>query len=247
MQALCCVGSLRNYLLLLDVKKVQPPDPIITTLSELIRKIFNTKNFKGIVSPHEFLQAVGVASGGTYKIGSQSDPVALMSWIFNRLHNRLKSKRTAGMWLNPVYMSCAESIISKTFGGQLKVFTLDGQTWKTDIVPFKMLTLGVPSAPIFKDAQEKNVIPTVPIFQLLQKLDGQTEHTSSKGNLCRYSILKLPQYLVLNIKRFTQNNFFLEKNPTIVSFPMKNLDLAQCKLHRDNITICRPRRTIRRP
>ncbi|GFE54812.1 ubiquitin carboxyl-terminal protein [Babesia ovis] len=213
-QAICSVASIRNYLLLLDADRIQPPDSVVTTLVELIRKIYNTKNFKGIVSPHEFLQAVGVASKGAYKIGVQNDPVALMSWLFNRLHTKLRNKKTG------------ESIVSKTFGGELKVSTLDGQKWKEDVVPFKMLTLDVPSAPIFKDAQEKNVIPQVPIFQLLDKFNGQTEHTSGKGQLCRYRLWKLPKYLVLNVKRFTRNNFFLEKNPTIVSFPMKNLDMG---------------------
>ncbi|KAK1443627.1 ubiquitin carboxyl-terminal hydrolase like protein [Babesia gibsoni] len=213
-QALCCISTIRNYLLLLDVGRIQPPDPVITTLVELVKKIFNTKNFKGIVSPHEFLQAVGVASGGTYKIGTQGDPVALMSWLFNRLHSRLKSKKTY------------DSVISKAFGGELVIFTLDDQQWKEQIAPFRMLTLDVPNAPIFKDEHENNVIPTASIFQLLAKFDGMTEHTSSKGSLCRYRLWKLPEYLVINIKRFTRNNFFLEKNPTIISFPMKNLDLA---------------------
>ena len=27
------------------------------------------------------------------------------------------------------------------------------------------------------------------------------------------------------MKRFTRNNFFVEKNPTIVNFPVKNLEL----------------------
>lgn len=45
-----------------------------------------------------------------------------------------------------------------------------------------------------------------------------------------YTITALPQYLVLHMKRFTQNNFFLEKNPTIVTFPTTGLDLMSCKL-----------------
>ncbi|ORM41688.1 U4/U6.U5 tri-snRNP-associated protein 2 [Babesia sp. Xinjiang] len=213
-QVICSIATIRNYLLLLDTERIQPPDSVITTLVELIRKIYNTKNFKGIVSPHEFLQAVGVASKGVYKIGVQNDPVTLLSWIINRVHCRLKNKRTE------------ESVISKALGGQLKVSTLDGQTWKESFLPFKILTLDVPSAPIFKDAQEKNVIPQVSIFQLLQKYNGQSEHTSEKGNICRYRLWKLPEYLLINIKRFTRNNFFLEKNPTIVSFPMKNLEMG---------------------
>jgi len=36
----------------------------------------------------------------------------------------------------------------------------------------------------------------------------------------------LPNFLIINIKRFNMNTQFqMEKNPTIVSFPIKNLDL----------------------
>jgi hypothetical protein len=43
-----------------------------------------------------------------------------------------------------------------------------------------------------------------------------------------YKLLSLPKYVILYIKRFTKNNFFLEKNPTIVNFPVKNLELKDC-------------------
>lgn len=42
-----------------------------------------------------------------------------------------------------------------------------------------------------------------------------------------YSIKRLPRYLIVHIKRFTENQFRLEKNPTIVNFPVKNLDLRE--------------------
>jgi hypothetical protein len=32
---------------------------------------------------------------------------------------------------------------------------------------------------------------------------------------------------LLQFKRFTKNNFFIEKNPTLVTFPVKNLDLKE--------------------
>lgn len=41
----------------------------------------------------------------------------------------------------------------------------------------------------------------------------------------KYRIIRLPEFLVINIKRFTKNNFFWEKNPSIVNFPVKGLDL----------------------
>jgi U4/U6.U5 tri-snRNP-associated protein 2 len=37
--------------------------------------------------------------------------------------------------------------------------------------------------------------------------------------------LKLPKNLVLFFKRFEKNAYFTEKNPTIVTFPLKNLSL----------------------
>ena len=40
-----------------------------------------------------------------------------------------------------------------------------------------------------------------------------------------YRIDSLPAYLIFHVKRFTRNNFFIEKNPTIVNFPVKNLEL----------------------
>ena len=43
----------------------------------------------------------------------------------------------------------------------------------------------------------------------------------------RYRLVKLPQYLILHLKRFTKNNFFVEKNRTIVNFPVRNLELRE--------------------
>lgn len=44
-----------------------------------------------------------------------------------------------------------------------------------------------------------------------------------EGGLVRkqYSLKALPNYLVFHLARFTKNNFTEEKNPTIVTFPVK--------------------------
>jgi len=44
----------------------------------------------------------------------------------------------------------------------------------------------------------------------------------------RYVITDPPAYLIFHLKRFTKNNWFTEKNPTIVNFPVKNLELRPC-------------------
>ena len=46
------------------------------------------------------------------------------------------------------------------------------------------------------------------------------EHRERK----QYRIVQLPEYLVCHLKRFTKNTWFVEKNPTIVTFPVKNLE-----------------------
>lgn len=43
----------------------------------------------------------------------------------------------------------------------------------------------------------------------------------------RYELSKLPKYLILCFRRFTKNTFYLEKNPTIVNFPVSNIDLRE--------------------
>ena len=65
----------------------------------------------------------------------------------------------------------------------------------------------------------------VPIFELLRKFDGVRIHDDIKAGRRRYRLTRLPAYLVLHMKRFTKNNFFWEKNPTIVNFPVRNLEL----------------------
>ena len=65
----------------------------------------------------------------------------------------------------------------------------------------------------------------VPIFDLLRKFNNQHTSDDIKAGRRRFRITKLPSYMVLHIKRFTKNNFFVEKNPTIVNFPVKNLEL----------------------
>lgn len=99
------------------------------------------------------------------------------------------------------------------------------------------------SAPLFrnKDAsyvhliteseEERNPIPEVALSELLKKFDGSTKNL--KSNLKtgfvekkQYQIQKLPQYLIFHINRFSDNSFFKEKNPTIVNFPVSDLDLS---------------------
>lgn len=68
------------------------------------------------------------------------------------------------------------------------------------------------------------LIPSIPIYELIRKYDGITNTDSADGRR-RFKITKFPKYLILHMKRFVKNNFFLEKNPIIVTFPLNNLEL----------------------
>jgi U4/U6.U5 tri-snRNP-associated protein 2 len=102
--------------------------------------------------------------------------------------------------------------------------------WSKDTtdVPFLILSLEIPATPLFKDSQGGKVIPQVPLFDVLEKYNGEKYTDILRAGYQqrkRYSLLKLPPFIIFHLSRFTKNNFYMEKNPTIVTFPVKNLDL----------------------
>lgn len=242
-QSLMRVTPLRNFFLIPENYQ-HSKSPLVHRFGELTRKIWHARNFKGQVSPHEFLQAVMKASDKRFQIGVQSDPVEFMSWLLNTLHVKLKSSKKKN-----------RSIIHDCFQGELEVVkeihrkhimekkedgdeqngeacsavgtSNDGVVTETSRVPFLMLGLDLPPPPLFKDAMEKNIIPQVPLFNILKKFDGETVTEVVRPSIARmrYRVIRLPKYLILHMRRFTKNNFFIEKNPTLVNFPVKNLEL----------------------
>nr|XP_016495435.1 PREDICTED: U4/U6.U5 tri-snRNP-associated protein 2-like [Nicotiana tabacum] len=241
-QSLMRVTPLRNFFLIPENYQ-HSRSPLVHRFGELTRKIWHARNFKGQVSPHEFLQAVMKASKKRFRIGAQSDPVEFMSWLLNTLHAELRTSKKGS------------SIIHRCFQGELEVVKEmhsrpiaekrengdapnngngeDGQHGSHNIamessrMPFLMLGLDLPPPPLFKDVMEKNIIPQVPLFNILKKFDGETVTEVVRPRIARmrYRVTKLPQYLILHMRRFTKNNFFMEKNPTLVNFPVKNLEL----------------------
>jgi U4/U6.U5 tri-snRNP-associated protein 2 len=133
------------------------------------------------------------------------------------------------------------SIIQQVFQGKLKVESQEitakadagdrlrfeeAAEVKVDINRFMMLTLDLPSAPLFQDELQQNIIPQVPLTSILSKYDGlrAQEHLNTRK---RYRLLHpLPPFLLFHVKRFSKNKFVSERNPTIVTFDARNLDMA---------------------
>jgi U4/U6.U5 tri-snRNP-associated protein 2 len=227
-QALAHVSPLRNFFLMEDFSK---NSELVKRCSILIRKIWNPRAFKAHVSPHELLQEISLRSNKRFTLTNQSDPVDFLSWFLNNLHLGLGGSKTKP----------GSSMIQRTFQGKLKVESQaitaradfgdrlrfeDAAEVKVDIVRFLFLTLDLPSAPLFQDELEKNIIPQVPLTTILSKYDGrraQEHHAQRK----RYRLLHpLPPFLVFHVKRFSQNKFVSERNPTIVTFDARNLDVS---------------------
>jgi U4/U6.U5 tri-snRNP-associated protein 2 len=89
-------------------------------------------------------------------------------------------------------------------------------------VRFLYLSMELPAMPLFSENQQFDQIP---LFQLLSKFDAQTSEILPDGNRKTFQISKLPHYLLLHYKRFKNNQWFIEKNHTLVNFPLKNLDM----------------------
>jgi len=231
--------------------------PLLSSFGELMRKIWNVKNFKNNVSPHDFLQAVDLASNHKFSMSKpMMDPMDFLLWFLNFVNKEIQQVTTS----SGNNKQQQQTIITQTFQGKVRVTTeIEGkqkvitQKAKTMVSPFLFLTLELPAVTshnqqasnaakaanqmaavtgAFMSDQETVSIPQVTLFQLLSKFDGETEtirtiYKTGEFEKKKYHIEELPQYLIFNVKRFVQNNYFLEKNPTIVNFPVKNLDMSE--------------------
>nr|AAW27682.1 SJCHGC05944 protein [Schistosoma japonicum] len=94
---------------------------------------------------------------------------------------------------------------------------------------FFYLTCDLPPPPLYLDEFKENIIPQVSLATLLSKFNGIAEKeykTHRDSTLRRFELRRLPPYLILYMKRFVKNIFTLEKNPTIVNFPIKSIDFG---------------------
>ncbi|CAK9301107.1 unnamed protein product [Gordionus sp. m RMFG-2023] len=243
LQSLSHVPPLRDYFLRPDnYQKINRPAGDIAFLSvsrfgELLRKLWNPKHFKAHVSPHEMLQAVVLCSKKRFQFTKQGDPVEFLSWLLNAFHLALNGTKKRD-----------SSIIYKTFQGSMRVYSrkvppLDLSEDEKMILllteeykerreeqPFLYLAVDLPPPPLFRDEVEGNIIPQVPIHSILAKFNGMTEKeykTYKDSTIKRFELTRLPPYLILCFKRFTKNTFYLEKNPTIVNFPIQDVEMAE--------------------
>ena len=113
---------MRNYSLLRDKEELTASETsdarsmLSLRFSQLMKKLWNPFNFKGHVSPHEFMEAVSVASSKRFRcddrsmktkgFGGQADPLQFLAWLLNSLKSHRK-------------------VIDKSFQGELEITRLE--------------------------------------------------------------------------------------------------------------------------
>lgn len=236
-------------------RKSKPPhrmSHLVQCFGELVRKTWSDRRFKSHVDPHMLIQAISESSKKRFRVGLQAEAGEFLSWFLNMLHIGLGGSRKPG---SSIIYKCFQGKVRVTTR-QRKVLSEDGEKKEDGLddingdVPvedargaeeieieetttethFLQLTLDIPEKPLFRDDEGGLVIPQEPLVTVLKKFDGVTfsDALSKSGTAQRkrYVLQQLPPYLVLHLARFKANRYSKEKNPTIVAFPVKNLDLS---------------------
>lgn len=188
------------------------------------------------------------------------DPMALFSWIIYNLKKKIdkylnkfqkkfipdSEKRNSKSHIN-IINACIQgelysnsnanstNVISGLKKDKSKRSTKSIELHSTRNMNFNSITLTLPSIiettmGISNSSQnnEDKIVSQIPIYQLL---DSKFFSSSSSQ-----IISKLPCYLFIHISRFSKTNLNLEKNKTLVSFPLIDLDLSPY-IHPDSISL----------
>ena len=167
-----------------------------------------------------------------------NDIISFLSWLLNTLKIFLNQKNYEniieeyfqGVVQVETYTFLKDEDMNKNLKPGESIEIIDGVNYiyTKKKIKFLYLTLDLPMVPLFKDSQEKITIPQVNIYELFKKYNGEKfTEDPIRGQRKKFKLLSLPKYLILIFKRFENNSFFMEKNPTIVNFQLENLSLEE--------------------
>ncbi|KAF5394776.1 Ubiquitinyl hydrolase 1, partial [Paragonimus heterotremus] len=251
LQMLSHISPLRDYFLnATNYQKLSTTSSdhmhlLVQRFGELIRKLWNPRNFKTHVSPHEFLQAVVLCSRKRFQFTEQGDAVEFLSWLLNALDLALHPKRSISTDAKGIHQ---KTVVSRALRGSMRVYSrkimpvslseeektslADNPEYMMSVTETKFfyLTCDLPPPPLYLDEHKESIIPQVSLSTMLAKFNGLVEKeykTYRDSVMRRFQLCRLPPYLILYMKRIVKNIFTLEKNPTIVNFPIKSIDFGE--------------------
>jgi U4/U6.U5 tri-snRNP-associated protein 2 len=62
-------------------------------MSLFYKKVWNNKNFKGVISPHELFQVISEKSSKFFKIGKKGDPSTFLVWNLNNVDKVIRKSK----------------------------------------------------------------------------------------------------------------------------------------------------------
>lgn len=121
------IPPLRDHLLLSAFRGKEPE--LLKRFAALAKKVWNPRLFKSQVSPHDFLQEVGRASAGKFRLEQQGDPAEFLGWLLNHMHKAMSGTKKRNSSTSSGYSSVRRyelkgtGVIFSTFQGELRVET----------------------------------------------------------------------------------------------------------------------------
>lgn len=219
LQILLSASPLRDYLLTTYASKdssanTPPPPPkpggdLAHALANLCAKLWAPIALRPHIAPHELLQLVARESGGRFD-NSTGDPVEFVAWMLNGLTGD------------------TGEVARQLFRGELEVQKFSKGKVKKVSTGFWYLPMELPPRPLFKDANERTLVPQIALEKLLRKFDGVSRvPVMRNGGEKVYHVVRLPRFLFLIVKRFSNGTFGMQKNSCVVHLPPEGLDIAQ--------------------
>lgn len=228
-QLLCTVIPLRNFLLGYVVARepdnLDSRDPVLWSLAQLIRKMYNPNNYNNFVWPREFIGACQLVAPKKLIERSLDPPIQFFIWLMDHLCKKLQ-RPGGGSVVEDVVQSKVQVFIENSKAGS------DEVTSRTESKMSLCMILEVPDEPLFVlDRNDLTKVLAIDIYEYLSKFDGEKaqEVTSPDGKTKqekRSMIERLPPYAIFVFRRFKKEKY-ITKNKNAVTFPLKGLDLSQ--------------------
>ena len=248
-QGLCHVPEFRDFFLRggsyerSTIPSVQKS--VVMALSDCVRKIWNSVNFKGVISPQDLVKAVGQASKGSFSPGNPTDSIDFLRFLLSYVHAAFIDPKLGLGDISTRAGAEKSSIVSQCFQGEVELSETSTDTDTKQVerrkkrVPFNFLSLDIPPTPLFRESEGGRVVPKIPVHQLLTKFNGRqvTEQFRPKALVKKtFRLTRLPRYLILNCGRKEGQNYSKKgRNCTIITFPVKNLEICSvCGVHEDH-------------